>query len=48
MKIALKFNTTTKIYNGELDYAQIIAFTSQEFKLSSKNYSLTFMDEDGD
>ena len=48
MKIALKFSTQTKIYNGDIDYQQIVNFSNKEFNLKNGTYTLTFLDEDED
>ena len=48
MKIALKFGTQTKIYNGDIDYQQIVNFSNKEFNLKNGTYTLTFLDEDED
>ena len=48
MKIALKFSTQTKIYNGDIDYQQIVNFSNKVFNLKNGTYTLTFLDEDED
>lgn len=48
MKIAIKNNSVIKVYNGDADFSALSQFIKKEFKLSPSQYTLTYVDEDGD
>jgi hypothetical protein len=48
MKIAVKHNSTIKIFSGQSTFEDLSLFIKKEFQLSPSKYSLTYVDEDGD
>ena len=48
MKIAIKYNETVKIFNGNKTYLAISQFISKAFNLVPSQITLTYLDEEGD
>jgi hypothetical protein len=47
MKLAIKYNSTIKVYEGQPDYQLLQTFILQQFNLKT-NFTLTYVDEEKD